>query len=79
MSWRKKTSQVCLPDKLETSTTFPVPAEPGHQVFLTRYQFFLIKCDREVLEPRDSTPDKELSNSRRLTSNDKFARFVRQD
>ena len=39
----------------------------------------LLKCDREVLEPRDITPDKELSNSRRLTSNDKFARFVRQD
>ena len=39
----------------------------------------LLKCDREVLEPRDITPDKELSNSKRLTSNDKFARFVRQD
>lgn len=37
----------------------------------------LLKCDREVLEPRDITPDKELSNSRRLTSNDKFARFVK--
>ena len=39
----------------------------------------LLKCDREVLGPRDITTDKELLNSRRLTSNDKFARFVRQD
>ena len=49
MSWRKETNQVCLPDKFETSTTFPVPAEPaGHQVFLTRYQFFLNVTEKSL-------------------------------
>lgn len=48
MSWRKKTSQVCLPDKFETSTTFPVPTEPRHQVFLTGYQFFLNVTEKSL-------------------------------
>lgn len=48
MSWRKKTSQVCLPDKFETSTTFPVPKEPRHQVSLTRYQFFLNVSEKSL-------------------------------